>query len=289
MSGEDERKIQPRSLWPKEHGVYAEMAFPIATGLVMSRAAPAALTFGVATVAAFLAHEPLLVVLGHRGERARRDHGSRARRRAIVLAVVAFTCGLVAVGLAPQEASLWVFLPVVLAVLLVPRVLGGTEKTLAGELIAGLALTAMVLPMGLSGGVTALPIVGSAALAWAVTFIVGNLAVRAILRPHERRAVGDEAPASMAPGSLRGRMDRNLERTIVVVLSGWTIVAVAAALVFVRVSPWAVVAALPGAAAGLVLGIKRISARDLRQVGWGLVGVYTITLALLTIAALTSA
>lgn len=280
-------QVKPRSLWPKEHGAYAETALPIATGLVMSRAAPAAVTFAVATVAAFLAHEPLLVFLGHRGERARRDHGLRARRRAVVLGLVAFASGLVAVGLAPQEASLWIFVPVSLAALLVPRVLGGTEKTLAGELLAGLALTSMVLPIGLAGGVTGLPLVAAAAVAWALTFTIGNLAVRAITRPRERRAAGEEAPPSLAPGSLRGRMDRNLERTITLVLSGWTIVAAGAALAWLPISVWGALALLPGAAAGVVLGVKHISARSLRQVGWALVATYTVTLALLIVASLT--
>jgi hypothetical protein len=280
--------VKPRSLLPKEHGVYAEAGFPIVTGLVMSRIHPAAVLFGVAVIAAFLAHEPLLVVLGHRGQRVQHDHGQRATRRAILLGAMAVLSGVIAIGLAPQEASLWLFIPVVLGVLMVPRILGGTMKTLVGELVAGLALTAMVLPIGLSGGVVPLPLAVSAAVVWALTFTISNLAVRAIIRPHLRRAKGEDVPESTGPGSLRGRMDRNTERTVVIVLCVWAIMGVILALTLTQLSTWAVLAAIPGTVAGLVLGIRKISARSLRKVGWTLVGVYMSTLALLVVAALTA-
>lgn len=280
--------VKPRSLLPKEHGAYAEAGFPIVTGLVMSRGDPAAILFSVAAISAFLLHEPVLVALGHRGERVQRDHGQRAKRRAFGLAAVAVISGLVAVGLAPQGASLWLFVPVVLAAMMVPRILGGTMKTLLGELLAGLALTAMLLPIGLAGGVVPLPIVMSAAVVWALTFVIGTLAVRAIVRPHQRRGAGDDVPPSTGPGSLRGRLDRSTERTIVILLSAWAVIAMVLALTLTALSPWSVIAAAPGAFAGLLLGIKKISARSLRKVGWALVAVYCSTLGLLVTAALTA-
>lgn len=286
MSSGD-KDVKPRSLWPKEHGAYAEAGFPIATGWVLARLHPAAVLFGLATIAAFLAHEPLLVVLGQRGQRAQRDHGERARRRGVMLGVSALVLGLVAVGMAPQEASLWLFIPVVLAVMMVPRILGGTMKTLVGELMAALALTAMVLPIGLAGRVVPLSIAAGSAVVWGCAFVIGNLAVRAIMRPHARRADGEDVPASTGPGSLRGRMDRNTERTVVIVLSAWVMIATVVALFTTNLSLWLLVASVPGAGAGLVLGIGKISVRNIRKVGWALVGVYVSTFGLLVAAALT--
>jgi hypothetical protein len=279
--------VKPRSLLPREHGAYAEAGFPLVTGLVMSRADPAAILFSVAAIALFLMHEPLLVYFGHRGKRAQRDHGGRARRRAVVLALSGVVCGLVAVGLAPQDASMWLFIPAVLGAMMMPRIFGGTMKTLLGELLAGVALAAMLLPVGLAGGVVPLPIVAVGTGAWALTFVMGTLAVRAITRPHERRAEGEEVPPSMGPGSLRGRLDRNTERTVLLLVSGWTVIGIVLALLLLRVSPFAVLAAAPGAIAGLVLGIKKISVRHIREVGWVLVGVYTLALGLLVTASFT--
>src|SRR5512144_1851394 len=68
------------SLFPREHGAWGQLAFPLATGLNIGRPGPAAFLLCAAVVAAFLGHEPLLVVLGQRGHRARDAHGRRALR-----------------------------------------------------------------------------------------------------------------------------------------------------------------------------------------------------------------
>ncbi len=285
MAGDAVPDVKRRSLWPKEHGAYAEAAFPLVTGVIMARAHPAALLFAVATLAAFVAHEPLLVMLGHRGARARQDHGERARRRAAALGAVAAVAGLVAVGIAPQEASLWLVVPISLTLLLLPRVIGGSDKTLSGEIIVSLAFASMALPVGLAGGVTPLPVVATAAVVWAATFLEGTFAVRGVIHAHRLRASDDAAPPSIAPRSLRGRLERNLERTLAVVVSGWVLVAVGLAVVLDFGSPWAVLAAVPGAAAGLALGVARVSTRRLRAVGWTLVLTQLSTLAILTFAA----
>jgi YwiC-like protein len=63
---------------PREHGAYSQMALPLVTSLVVARAAPPALFVAVAVVCGFLAHEPLLLLMGGRGVRARHAAGSRA-------------------------------------------------------------------------------------------------------------------------------------------------------------------------------------------------------------------
>ncbi len=49
---------------PKEHGAYGQLAFPLVTALAVSGTSVPAGLIALAVVACFLAHEPLLVLLG---------------------------------------------------------------------------------------------------------------------------------------------------------------------------------------------------------------------------------
>ena len=60
-------------LKPKEHGAYAILIIPIATSLAISGVSVTGGAVAIASLAGFFAHEPLLVVLGRRGLRAKRD------------------------------------------------------------------------------------------------------------------------------------------------------------------------------------------------------------------------
>src|SRR5207302_1656621 len=79
--------------------------------LVVGRRTPAALMLAAAAVLAFLAHEPLLVLLGHRGPRAARDDRSRAlvwfastALGAAILGAAAFVDAPAGIHLAPAAA-----------------------------------------------------------------------------------------------------------------------------------------------------------------------------------------
>ena len=67
-------------LIPREHGAYGQLLMPLLVSLVIGGAAAGALALAAAAVAAFLAHEPLLVLLGQRDGRASRDRNADARR-----------------------------------------------------------------------------------------------------------------------------------------------------------------------------------------------------------------
>ena len=56
----------PARLWPREHGAYGKIALPVVPMLAMAPSW-AGLAFTVAASACFLAHEPILVLIGHRG------------------------------------------------------------------------------------------------------------------------------------------------------------------------------------------------------------------------------
>jgi uncharacterized membrane protein YdjX (TVP38/TMEM64 family) len=45
-------------MWPKEHGAYGQLAFPLVTAFAVAGIPPAAALTALAAVAAFVAHEP---------------------------------------------------------------------------------------------------------------------------------------------------------------------------------------------------------------------------------------
>src|SRR5688572_32010037 len=95
-----------RSLWPREHGAYAQLAAPLLTALVVVRPTVAAGLLAAAACCAFLANEPLLVVLGHRGKRMREQAGTRAARRLALLASLAAAMGIAGLVLAPHSLAI---------------------------------------------------------------------------------------------------------------------------------------------------------------------------------------
>src|SRR5512137_367547 len=88
------------SLLPREHGAWGQLAMPLLSGLALGRPGAAAILLTLGIVLAFLAHEPLLVVLGHRGKRVRDAAGDRAVRRLAVLGLAAAASGVTALVLA---------------------------------------------------------------------------------------------------------------------------------------------------------------------------------------------
>jgi hypothetical protein len=173
-----------RSLWPKEHGAYAEVALPALAALGMGAPSLAAVLLTVATFAGFAAHEPLVVALGTRGARAKRDHGHRARQVALAwlgLATVSGKIGVIAGGASVLYASI---LPLVLVIALVPIVLLGREKTLLGEVLTAAALAGASIPVAVASGVD--PHLAHVVWAtWLIAFATATAAVRRIVACHK--------------------------------------------------------------------------------------------------------
>jgi len=76
------------SLLPKEHGAYGQLALPLVTSFAVAGVSTPAVLLGLAVVSGFLAHEPVVVLLGRRGARAKREQG---RIAAVWLGVTAAT------------------------------------------------------------------------------------------------------------------------------------------------------------------------------------------------------
>jgi hypothetical protein len=88
-------------LFPKEHGAYGQLLFPIATAFAVGRISLAGLALAGAGACAFIAHEPLLVLIGRRGPRVARDQRSRALRWLAVFAGAALVSGGLAAAFVP--------------------------------------------------------------------------------------------------------------------------------------------------------------------------------------------
>src|SRR5262249_31077882 len=100
------RSLMKRSLWPREHGAYAQLGAPLATAPALHIPTVPAALLAAAACCAFLANEPLLVVLGHRGKRMHDEHGRRAAVRLAIVGGTAVAIGAVALVLAPRDARL---------------------------------------------------------------------------------------------------------------------------------------------------------------------------------------
>ena len=139
------------NLLPREHGAYAQLGVALAAALAL---APALRSAGQALVigALFFASEPLLVLLGRRGEPA------RAAGRGPALVRLGRLGGLGLLGTATAWSGapasyLWSLLaPALLGAALFGLFLARRERTGAGETVAAWAFAAAAGSVALLGG-----------------------------------------------------------------------------------------------------------------------------------------
>ncbi|MFH1763638.1 MAG: YwiC-like family protein [Gemmatimonadota bacterium] len=171
-------------LLPKEHGAYAQLAFPLLTGMALAVPSLSTLALGGAAVAFFLANESAAILLGARGVRLKDQEGPRARVQGSVLLVAGAVLG--AVGLVAGWPEIWpeVLLPAVTGTLLFLMVLIGRQKTLVGEFLVITAFATLILPMAAASGVDPTRAALTATVWW-LSFGLGTLEVRAIKARHK--------------------------------------------------------------------------------------------------------
>ena len=192
---------RPRSLWPREHGAYVQLLVPLVAALASRIPTAGAMLLAVAAGAAFLANEPLLVVLGHRGPRMKTRDGARARTRLVLLVAIAIACGgggLALAGRATLAVAPLVAIPCAVMLLLAWR---RAEHTLAGELIAAVAVSGLAAPVAVASGVPAtiaLAIWG----AWSVGFACSVIAVHRVIARHRRAAEAVDLVAAIGLAGL---------------------------------------------------------------------------------------
>ncbi len=256
----ESREPRSRSLAPKEHGAYGQLGIPLLTALSMGSPTPVAGLLLAASVAAFLLHEPVLVLLGRRGGRAAREHGPRARRWLVVSALVSALCASAALGLASTETRVAVLCSVFLAVVSAVVVWRDVERTLAGELIAGATLSSTGLAVATGSHVP----LADALAAWAVFAFglsVATLGVRAVVAHAKTgaRLLARGWPMLVPSG-----------------LAGMVLVA--------RVGPaWARLAAGPLFLVAWALILAPPKAKALPRLGWALVAATVVTMGIVVV------
>jgi hypothetical protein len=140
---------------PREHGAYGQLAFPLLTAYAVAGVTSPALLVGGSAIAAFLAHEPLLVVAGRRGPRARREAGPRALRWLVATGGIAVAAGVAALMLAAPAARPWFLLPLAPALVVAIALALDDEKSAAGELAVALAFSSLAVPVCVAAGAPA--------------------------------------------------------------------------------------------------------------------------------------
>jgi hypothetical protein len=247
-----------RSLWPKEHGAYGQLAMPLVAALASARPSVASWFLVLGAAAAFVAHEPLLVLLGFRGTRARREDGPRAARIGLSFLSGALLFGLTGLVVGGLDVLLASLVPLALVVVLLPFVLRGAEKSTGGELVASSALSAAAVPVAVSAGLS----LGAAALAWSVwvlAFSASTAGVRWVISK-DRSTIDARALPSIVVAS-----------TIGLVALG-------------SLAPGLAVAGLPMLGLSWWLVARPPARGALRRVGWTLMGASVTTAIVIVLA-----
>jgi len=250
-----------RILWPREHGTYGELLFPLLAALLLARPDQAAWALSLVAAGGFLAHEGLSVLVGTRGVRAQRDDRGVAWRSVVVFGGAAL---IAAAGALPALTSATLGATGIAASLSMASVAVawfGREHTLAGELMAVIALSSWCVPVGLAGGM-ALPVATALWLIWTAAFGLATSAVHLVI-------------ARRSP-----RLDHRAGAI------GWLIGAATPAALWMFVDAGhlparALMIPIPAQALFLVLAAAPVRATHLRRIGWSVIGVSALTLALM--------
>lgn len=241
-----------RSLLPREHGAYVQLATPLLVALVAVGVTPAGVLFALAACLAFVSNEPLLIALGHRGRRLRESDGRRARAWFAILAGAAAIAGIAGLVLAPMDAR------IAAAVLAVPSallfVLGWRkqERTFLGETVAAIALTGAAAPVAVAAGM-ALPDALGLWLAWAIGYACTVVAVHRVIERHKRPPT-------------------RIDRVAAITLSTLALASVAASIFAAHA-----LVVIPFAASAAALVIAPPPATKLRAIGYALIGASLIS------------
>lgn len=180
---------------PREHGAWVQAGLATLATLLVAPAFPPGLWAWLGALwLAFLAHEPLLRVLGQRGARAREAGLGRAWFWLVGLGAFAWVLAWLGARGASVPARLTLLAPLACAGLLLPGILRGEEKSLPGEVLAALALGGATGPLALRAGAS-VAVAGQLAGVLVLAFVLGTLLIRRFLgqlrqRPEPLSAVG---------------------------------------------------------------------------------------------------
>lgn len=176
-----------RSLLPREHGAYFQLAIPLIAAGFSQVPGLAGAALMAASCLAFLAHEPLLILVGARGERLRSTDGRRARTWLVFLAGGAVVLGAIGLVAAARATTLVAVPAVAASVALIAMATRRSEHTLGGELLAAIALTGASSVARVASGAAPRPALLHW-LGWAIGFGATVIAVHRVIARHKRPA-----------------------------------------------------------------------------------------------------
>ena len=233
------------SLWPREHGAYAQLGAALVSALALTPTLRST-SQGVLTASLFLGSEPVLVLLGRRGPAAP-GTTRRAWRRLGLLGVLGALSGTVAWAGAPA-AQLKALLPAgALGLGLFGLFLVRRERLVAGTVLAAWTFAAAALPVAALGGQGKAG--GTLAFLLAAVFTLGTALVQGHLMALRRG--GTSAPRMASA------------------LFGLALLFVAWGLAERGILPaFAYLALLPMTFAGIAMRLFPPAPRHLKGVGW---------------------
>lgn len=250
------------SLLPREHGAYAELAFPLVTGLAAGGPTVAGVAFSLAAVALFLAHEPAAVMLGRRGARLQQQLGSAARVRLWWLTAVGLAAAALGLVVGSPDTRLAALVPAGFAVLLAPAMIRGEVKTLGAEILVVAHFSTTLMPLAVEGG-AGWSFAWAASGVWFVSYTLGTVAVHALKAAHKQTAGA-----------------ANLGVLVPVLCLAAAAFGVGAAATGRAPTLWGL-ALVPSALVVFIVWGLRVHPRRLKRVGWSLVAANLVTLGLL--------
>lgn len=175
-----------RSLWPREHGAYVQLAIPLIAAVVIAPSVAGAL-IAIGAACAFLASEPLRVLTGLRGARMQQQARARASRRLTLTGGIAMIAGVTGLALAPPSALVVATILAILTVVIGLLAYQAAVATTPGEILVAVTLAGTGVPVALAGGLA----INDALFLWSmwsVGFATMVVAVQHVLERH-RRAV----------------------------------------------------------------------------------------------------
>jgi hypothetical protein len=246
-----------RKMVPREHGAYAELLFPIVSVFLGGFLTTSTWLLAIGAIAAFLANEPLLVLVGQRGTRMKREESAHAKRALLIFLLVAFGAGGAGLVLAPTVVQYAVGVPLLLGVGLMMLAVQGLERSMVGETVAAATLSSIAIPLGLSAGLD-LTATLAVTLIWLVTSLLGTAVVR------------------LTVARTKAKTDQDLKgvrfKRVLLVFACVLVIAVGLAAPYgSRLGLWVLAAAVPVAIVVLTIAVLRPTARRLRLMGWSLV------------------
>ena len=255
-------------LLPKEHGAYGQVAFPILTALAVAGLSAPAVMIAAVTIAVFLAHEPAVVMFGHRGARAKRELGRTASRWLAAWIGVALVAGTGVLLTTAPEARWSLLVPLGPAAVVATAMIRGTEKSWYGEVASAVAFCSVTVPMAITGGYS--PAAASAiAIPFIVVFVTSTLAVRVVIL--RVRGGGNSEAAAATRRAAFG-------------LAGCATAALLWAVAATMLPLSVFVAAAPGLVIAVIIAARPPAPARLTTLGWTLV-VASLLTALTTITA----